>query len=152
MRRLVLTVLLLAGVEGALWAEEFSAPLPEGFPDVSTWELVAGGADNARVTASYKFYVNPLRQGLYQVMRYRVSFPHPADEGQRRYSVAEKAVWNEMPGHGVPLRCFELLTEPLPRLPHWQELAPRSMEYDREMAVVIQLLFLHRGVLARNAQ
>ncbi len=152
MRRLALTVLLVAGLGGVPRAEEFSAPLPEGFPDVSAWELVTGGADNERVTASYKFYVNPLRQGLYQVMRYRVRFPNPAGDGQRLYSVAEKAIWNELPGQGAPLRCFELVTEPLPRLPHWRELAPRTREYDHEMAVVIQLLFLHRDALVEKAQ
>ena len=147
-----LTAALVLAIDPASRVEEFLAPLPQGFPDVSEWELVTGEAENQQVVASYQFYVNPERQGLYQVMRYRVRFPHPADDGQKLYSAAEKAVWNERPGHGAPLRCFELVSEPLSQVPQWRELAPKTREYDHEMIVLIQLLWLHRDALARRGQ
>ena len=48
---------------------------PQGFPSVKGWERIDGEIEVAspRTRVQYEFYVNPLRQAKYEVIRYRVT-------------------------------------------------------------------------------
>lgn len=146
MRRMLLAWSTLVGCAGGLGAERFSKQLPQGLFDMSGWELIAGETENQQIQAAYHLYVNPELQALYQVIRYRAHFLHPASESERLYHATEKLVWNERPGQ-QPLRCFERVDRTATEVAHWREMSLRSAEYDTEMDVVMQLLMLHRSGL-----
>lgn len=131
MLRLALAWLLLLSGAGALRGDDFAPRLPELLPDMSRWEVITGELlTTSGAQVSYRFMVNPARPGLYQVMRYRRAPLAGASN--------EMLVFNEHPGQREPLRCFERAAV------GWRELAPRTSEYDQEMANLIQLLMTHR--------
>lgn len=150
MPRLLLALAFLVGAS-TTFGGNFSGRLPDALPDVSSWEQITGDVESDRMALAYLLYVNPRRGALYEVIRYQVRFLAPAVEAERRYSPAEKLVWNERPGH-AHLRCFEL-TRPAPGgVTAWRELAHGTPEYQVEMQMVMQLLGLHRSLLLERGR
>lgn len=143
-------VSLMLGAAGAA-AEDFATPPPDAVADISRWELVSGTFSNPQVEGTYRFYVNPERNALYQLMRYRIRFRAPATERERRYRTTEKLVWNAQPGERLPLRCFEHAPGAAGEPDGWREMRHGDREYDDEMAVLVLVLGLHRSSPAPEA-
>jgi hypothetical protein len=152
MRGALLMLSLLAGTaaEGpALRGEgpaEFNSPAPPGVADVSQWEMVGGEFENAHVAGAYRFYVSPGHQGLYRLMRYRVTFLFPVSQDEKRNRPTEKLVWNRHPGERVPLLCWERVEATDSAPAYWRELSPGTSEYISEMRILIQVLSLQQTV------
>src|SRR5688572_12868961 len=68
--------------------------LPKGLPSLQDWEKITGEFDleNPRLRVQYEFYVNPVRPGLYELIRYRVTLPE-ASAGASDYPALEKLQW-----------------------------------------------------------
>jgi hypothetical protein len=130
----------------AIAAGAFSHELPADVEDISGWERVTGDVLGQGVAARYLLYVNPTRQGLYQVIRYRIVPAVPSEAPRWGRSRYEKLVYNERPGR-AHLRCFERIDDAAGRRPHWRELVHGTPEYDWEMRLVMLLMQLHRQVL-----
>lgn len=143
MRRLLLAYSLLLASARPFAGDDLSTDLPAAIPDMSGWEVVTGEIDNARMQANYRFYVNPEREALYQVIHYRVRLFGPTAEAGRRYPPTEKLVWNEKPGR-AHLRCFERVPAGSGRGVRWAERAHGTPDYLDEMGMVVQILALHR--------
>jgi hypothetical protein len=139
MRGWLLLPAAVLGVAGAAGGD-FAARMPEVVTDVSSWELVAGEFMTSRLTGTYRFYVNPRYQGLYQLMRYRARFSSPRSEGERGYRATEKLVYYEHPGRREPLLCFENMAGIAEEAPHWRQMRPGDVEYILEMGMVMQVL------------
>lgn len=141
MFRPLLALWFLVGVSTTT-EDTFSTSFPAGLPDVAGWERVTGDVQNDRMSLSYLLYVNPVRPGLYEIIRYRLRFLAPTSEQQKTYAPVEKLVWNERARS--PLRSFERDG----RGPSaWRELPYRSRGYLAEMGVVLQLMSLHNSLL-----
>ncbi len=123
---------------------EFTSPTHEGVADISQWEVVGGEFENTHAARAYRFYISPGHRALYQLMRYRVSFPAPVSEEERRNRSTEKLVWNRHPRERVPLLCWERVEATGSAPAYWRELSPGTAEYDLEMRVLIQVLALHQ--------
>jgi hypothetical protein len=139
-------LLLASGTTSVSGAAAFPAQLPVEVGDMTGWETASGDVSTPAVTGSYCFYVNPERQGLYQVMRYRVRFADGLGG-----SGIEKVVWNSKPGQRIPLVLWERVdlkdaTNPLERQ-GWRVMSPGTTEYLVEMGRLIQLLAVHRTAL-----
>ena len=54
-------------------ASVLSASFPPGVPDATAlgWERISGDVSTDEEGATYEFYVNPKRQAIYEVVRYR---------------------------------------------------------------------------------
>lgn len=132
--------LVLLSAAGSAETEEldpaFARQLPVEVGDVSAFEVVSGDFANATASGRYRFYVNPLFQGLYQVMRYRVRF---TIDGQT--APTEKVVWNRQPGQREPLLVWERSAtgEPV----RWRSITPGTEEYVIEMGRLMQVLSAH---------
>jgi hypothetical protein len=147
-----LAALLLLAAPPA-WAQSiatsFAAVLPEGVADVSGWEVVTGEFETSRARGAYRFHVNPRRQAMYQVMRYRVELLAPSSGLQRRRGSSERVAYVRTPGIPEPLRCWE--RAPAGVIPAWRELAAGSDEYQMEMALLMQVLAVHRAARAAES-
>ena len=64
-------------------AAPFAPALPPGVVDVTGWEIVTGDFETTRARGAYRFRINPSRQAIYQLMRYRVRLLYPANELER---------------------------------------------------------------------
>jgi len=128
-----------------------AATLPEGLPSMQHWEKITGDAEltNPRLRVQYEFYVNPVRPGLYELIRYRVTLPE-GSAGADDYPALEKLQWQA----GLKdLRRFECGPGAEPASPcRWRELVQGSAEYHREMPVILWLYGLHRRLLAEREQ
>jgi hypothetical protein len=124
----------------------FAAVLPEGVTDVSGWEIVSGEFETTAARGAYRFHVNPRRQALYQVMRYRVELLAPSTDLQRGRRLNERLAFVRSPGAAEPLRCWE--REPAGTVPPWRELEASTDEYRLEMALLMQVLAVHRAAHA----
>lgn len=128
----------------ALRAAEFSSQLPSGVPTAEAlgrWPKITGDVDTPSARVSYLFYVNPLRQALYEVTRYRVTrLSRDAAGNPQQHRETEKLLWNAHPGTGELLRCYEL-REP----GGWVQLEKGTPEYRAEMITAIQVYGLHRA-------
>ena len=127
-----------------LRAVELSIELPSGVPTAAVlaqWQKITGDVDTPSERVSYALYVNPLRQALYEVTRYRVTrLSTGADGKPQQRPETEKLLWNAHPGSGELLRCYEL-REP----GGWVQLARGTPEYKAEMMTAIHVYGLHRA-------
>ena len=121
----------------------FAAVLPEGVADVNGWEIVSGEFETATARGAYRFHVNPRRQALYQVMRYRVELLAPSTSLQRSRRLSERLAFVHRPGTAEPLRCWA--REPTGTVPPWRKLDAGTDEYQLEMALLMQVLAVHRA-------
>jgi hypothetical protein len=124
-------------------ATRFAETLPPGVADVSRWELVSGDFETARMRGGYRFYVNPDRSALYQVMRYRVQrLPLDGERGDATLG-AERVVYVRRPGVSEPIECWE--RQAPGSATQWRALAPGTAEYRAEMLTLTQVLAVHRA-------
>ena len=147
MRPLTLIGLLLLAAPNTSAQEvgdHFAADLPPGIGDVSRWETVAGEFETKDVRGSYIFYVNPTRQALYQLMRYRVHLLAPHSQLERQRGSSERVAFVERPGSREPLLCWQLETPN--GVSVWSPLRPGTAEYKMEMGVLMQVLAIHRAL------
>jgi len=145
-RRRAALALLLAAAGSALAAPaptRFAETLPPGVADVSRWELVAGDFETDRLRGGYRFYVNPERLAMYQVMRYRVQ--RLARDGQAGDAElgAERVAFIRHPGVREPIECWE--RQAPGEGAGWRTLAPGTTEYQTQMLVLTQVLAVHRA-------
>jgi hypothetical protein len=123
--------------------DRFFAVLPKGVDDISGWETVSGEFQTPQARGAYRFHVNPRRQALYQVMRYRLELLAPSNRLERERGSSERFAYVHRPGTAEPIRCWELRgpgTEP-----RWRELQAGTPQYQLEMAVLMQVLAVHRA-------
>ena len=116
----------------------FSPTLPTGVSDVSSWEIVSGSFDTPEMRGSYLFYVNPQRQGIFQLMRYRTSAP----DGVDRRLGAERVAFVRHPGAVEPMLCWQRQTA----APGWRLLVPDTPEYRAEMRTLGRVIALQGAV------
>jgi hypothetical protein len=140
-------LLLLAGpvlAHGQGWDAAFALVLPEGVGDVTGWQSVTGDFETEAARGAYRFYVNPARAAMYQLMRYRVELLGPA--GAPRRTDAERVAFVRRPGVREPIACWE--KQPEGASPAWREIAAGTEEYRVEMGVLMQVLAVHRAARA----
>lgn len=124
-------------------ASAFAVVLPDGVADVRGWEVVSGEFETSRARGSYLLYVNPRRQAMYQLMRYRLELLSPAPGLQQRRGSRERVAFVRSPGALEPMRCWE--REPDGTVPEWRELTAGTDEYQVEMSLLMQVLAIHRA-------
>lgn len=139
-RAAVALLLLLASTSVPARGAEFAPALPAGVADVAGWELVSGDFDTPGFRGDYRFYVNPQRQGLYQVMRYRTY----AGALQDQPLGAERVVFVRRPGVREPILCWERRPAGL-LAPEWRQLQPGTAEYVAEMETLMRVIAMHRA-------
>lgn len=128
----------------------FTATLPDGMPSLQQWEKITGEVelDSPRLRLQYEFYVNPVRPGLYELIRYRITLPEgPA--GADDYPPLEKLQWQS---GEKDMRRFECAPSEPGTPCRWRELARGSPEYHREMPVILWLYGMHRRLILEREQ
>jgi hypothetical protein len=139
MRCAAFAVGLLLTATGPAGAADFAPTLPDGVADVSGWELVSGDFDTPGFRGDYRFYVNPGRQALYQVMRYRTA----TSGGPGEPLGAERVAFVRQPGVREPIACWERQPEGV--VPPWRRLLPDTPEYLAEMGTLNRVIGMHRS-------
>jgi hypothetical protein len=135
-------VVLLAGAAAVTArAADFAPTLPEAVADVSGWEQVSGDFDTPGFRGDFRFYVNPRRQGLYQVMRFRTSTHGVAGDPLG----AERVAFVRRPGVREPMLCWQ--REPAGVVPEWRVVEPETAEYRQEMETLVRVIGMHRSAL-----
>ena len=130
---------MLASTPVSARGAEFAPALPAGVADVARWELVSGDFDTPGFRGDYRFYVNPQRQGIYQVMRYRTS----AGALQHQPLGAERVVFVRRPGVREPILCWQRRSAG--HAPEWRQLQPGTAEYVAEMGTLMRVIAMHRA-------
>ncbi len=121
----------------------FADNLPPGVADVSAWELVSGDFDTPQLRGGYRFYVNPERLAMYQLMRYRIQrLPSAAQAGDAALG-AERVAYVRRPEVREPIQCWERQAPGTGS--EWRALVPGTTEYRTEMIVLTQVLAIHRA-------
>ena len=146
MRLAVAAGLLLAlGLPTAAPAGEavFAAILPDAVGDVSTWTVVTGDFETPTERGRYRFYVNPGRAAMYQLMRYRVELIGPSEAAAGRSGDAERVAFVQRPGVREPMLFWT--RQPPGASPAWRPLVPGSHEYLVEIGVIMRVLAAHRA-------
>ena len=138
MRRTAFAFALVLAATGSARAADFAPTMPEGVADVSGWELVSGNFDTPGFRGDYHFYVNPQRQALYQVMRYRTA----TSGGTGDPLGAERVAFVGRPGVHEPMLCWE--RQPAGATLRWRVLAPGTPEYLAEMSTLMRVIAMHR--------
>jgi hypothetical protein len=128
----------------------FAATLPEGVGDVSRWLLVTGEFDADGSRGAYRLYVNPARQAMYQLMRYRVELLGTRRGGEAQRRSAERVAFVRRPGISEPMLLWES-GAPGAR-PAWREIEAGTDEYRTELGVLMRVLSVHRAARATQAR
>jgi hypothetical protein len=144
LKRLLSLALVLVLIHPASAAGPLAARLPPGVPDGEAlgWEKISGEVETEDENVTYTFYVNPAREAIYELTRYRVTRFSLKNGRRAAEPESEKFVWHAHPGTGqVPL-CFALGSDGA-----WRALLPATSEYRSEMATTIQVYGLHRQAM-----
>ncbi len=145
MRLALGTGLLLAAAARAAAPDPdpgFASTLPAAVGDISGWEVVTGDFETARMRGSYRFYVNPARQAMYQLMRYRVDLlGQPGDE--LRPAAGERVAFVKHPGLPEPMLIWA--RDATGAVLAWRPIAADTGEYKNELAVLMGVLAVHRA-------
>ena len=143
--RLVVATLLLAARAVAPDADPgYASTLPAAVGDVSSWEVVTGDFATARMRGSYRFYVNPARRAMYQLMRYRVELLAQKEETRR--SSGERVAFVEHPGTPGPMLIW--VRQPSLSASGWREIVADTDEYRTEVGLIMGVLAVHRAARA----
>jgi hypothetical protein len=127
-------------------APVFADTLPPGIADVSGWEVISGDFETPQMRGGYRFYVNPERLAMYQLMRYRVQrLPSATQPGDAALG-AERVAFIRRPGVREPIDCWERRADGADD--EWRAFAPATAEYVAEMTVLMQVLAIHRAARA----
>jgi hypothetical protein len=142
--RLAVALLLVGSLPAAAQEarEAFSSSLPYGVGDVSRWQLVTGDFETPTLRGEYRFYVNPARGAMYQLMRYRVELLAATTAEQRRRGRAERVAFVRRPGVREPMAFWE---KGAPGAPPWREILAGTDEYRMEVGVLMGVLGVHRA-------
>jgi hypothetical protein len=124
----------------------FASSLPDGVGDVSGWELVTGEFETATARGSYRFYVNPARRAMYQLMRYRVDILEPWPAVRERRGDAERVAFVRLPGSREPMLFWARGSAGTD--PEWRAIASDKDEYRAELGVLMAVLGVHRAARA----
>jgi hypothetical protein len=116
--------------------------------DVSRWEIITGDFEARRMRGAYRFYVNPSRQAMYQLMRYRVELLGRGGEETRGGS-AERVAFVRRPGTREPMLLWARSAGGAE--PAWRPIGPDTDEYRVEIGVLMRVLAVHRAVRAAQA-
>jgi hypothetical protein len=146
-RLLAVLGLFVAAARFAAAGPPLASRIPAGVPDGAAlgWETITGEIETATETVVYVFYVNPARQAIYELTRYRVTRKGFKDGRRTAEPEAEKFVWHARPGTGQVPMCFALEADGT-----WRSLMPNTQEYRSEMGTTIKVYGLHRrAVLER---
>jgi len=145
--RLALAALLIAAAAAAQERPRFDADPPPELPDFASWESEGASIDleDPARTLEYELRVQPGREGLWAVTRYRsvASGPAPADAGERLQ-------WSDA-GTLRRFACTPPRGTPGPAC-EWRELAPGTPEYQAELADVLLIWRMHRRLLHARAR
>jgi hypothetical protein len=130
-------------------ASDFSRVLPAGVPDPSRWEHSSGRAEfeNPHRLIAYELYVQPGREALYALTRYRITLTDPQDRERYGITANEKLQWD--PPDGAPRR-FEC-DAPRSGACQWRELPRWTSEYIGETSSILSIYSLHLRLLHRQA-
>lgn len=138
-RSLVITCLAFGALALTRQAGTVFPPgLPVEVGDVSTWQVVGGDLDLPALHGGYRFYVNPSRQALYQLMRYRAT-NRSAPLGPERVAFVRN------PGSREPMLCWE--RQAIGTIPEWRPLVPGTQEYVDAMRTLMRVIAFHRAAL-----
>jgi hypothetical protein len=142
---MVIGLLLLGGAPAGSQdgAGAFARDLPGDVVDVSSWRIVSGDFETRAARGAYRFYVNPRKQAIYQLMRYRIQLLDPETDLQRRRGSNERVAFVRQPGSPEPMLCWE--REPPGIVPRWRPVRSGTDEYQLEMAMIMQVLSVHRA-------
>jgi hypothetical protein len=144
LKRLLVLSLVLGLARSAAAAAPLAARIPAGVPDGDAlgWEKITGDIETASEAVVYTLYVNPAREAIYELTRYRVT-RFSVKDGRRTAEVEpEKFIWHAHPGTGqVPL-CFALQTDG-----SWKAVLSGTAEYRDEMGMTMHVYGLHRQVV-----
>ena len=129
--------LLAVGCVSSGGLRPLSETLPSEIPSAAAragWERIDGDYDTPSEHVRYSLFVDPERPGLFRITQYRVSRRPPGAGKRPRFEdAAEIVVWNEVPEHRVPLRCFA--EEPAPPTTSrasratWRQVSPATPEF-----------------------
>ena len=152
MRLRVVALVFVAWTSPAVAQSEdpsFAPLLPEGITgDVAGWEIVSGEFETATARGAYRFYVNPARTAMYQLMRYRVEFVGATHVSARARGSAERVAFVRHPGVREPIACWE---KQMPGVtPAWRRIGSATEEYKLEMQVLMYVLGVHRAARAEQ--
>jgi hypothetical protein len=143
----VLLLVVATGLEAVEPPAGFAPSLPPDVGDVSRWEVVAGEFEATRMRGSYRFYVNPARQAMYQLMRYRVELLDPAPGGAR--GAAERVAFVRRPGAREPMLIW---VREGGGPGGWRALTADTDEYKIEVGMVLGLLAVNRAARAGDSR
>ncbi|HET7747620.1 MAG TPA: hypothetical protein VFM29_09995 [Vicinamibacteria bacterium] len=149
------TALILVGASPAI-APRLGVSLPPDLPALDDYERITGELEVAspHTLVQYEFFVNPRRQALYEVVRYRVTPLGTAANGPR---VTEKLQWDRGPRDLRRYECVPALADrPATAAARraatrdgctWQEMPKDSSGYFEQTATLMWLYGLHRRVV-----
>jgi hypothetical protein len=142
--------LFLVACAGPVLAQDagasFAPELPEGVGDVTGWEIVTGEFETKTARGEYRFYVNPARAAMYQLMRYRVELLDATGAPAGGRSSAERVAFVRRPGTRELIACWE---KQVPGLtPTWRRVDAGTEAYRLEMSVLMNVIAVHRAVRA----
>jgi hypothetical protein len=142
---LAAALLLSSGARAQTAGPWFAETLPPGIVDVTGWEQVGGEFATPLLRGGYLFYVNPERLAMYQLMRYRVQrLPSATGPGEAAPG-AERVAFIRRPGAREPIHCWERQGPGV--VPEWRPFEPGTAEYRSEMALLGEVLAIHRAAL-----
>jgi hypothetical protein len=136
--------LLLAAAARAAGQDPGAGEAPPRRPR-GGWEVVAGDFETARLRGSYRFYVNPVRLAMYQLMCYRVEFLGQPESEPRQPS-GERVAFVRHPGTPEPILIWARGATGAG--PEWRPLAADTDEYKIELALLMGVLAVHRAARA----
>jgi hypothetical protein len=140
--RIAAALVLLVSTGTFAAGADFATALPDGVSDVAGWEVVSGEFETAGLRGDYRFYVNPQRQAMYQLMRFRTA----SGGGAGGPLGAERVAFVRRPGTPEPMLCWE--RQPAGAGTEWRALVPGSSEYTSEMSMLMRVLAVHRAASA----
>ena len=144
-----LLLVLAAPAPGRGADGSFASTLPDGVGDVSRWLVVTGEFDAAGSRGAYRLYVNPARQAMYQLMRYRVELVGARRGEEARRGSAERVAFVRQPGFSEPMLLWE--SGDPGAAPAWREIKAGTNEYRAELGVLMGVLAAHRAARAAQA-
>jgi hypothetical protein len=143
-----LLLVMAAAATGQNGGTAFAPTLPHGVGDVSRWEIITGDFEAQRMRGAYRFYVNPSRQAMYQLMRYRVELLGRGGEETRGGS-AERVAFVRRPATREPMLLWARSAAGVE--PAWRPIGPDTDEYRVEIGVLMRVVAVHRAVRAAQA-
>jgi hypothetical protein len=143
---------LLAAGAGAQERPVFDTPPPAELPDLSGWESTGASIDleDPARTLEYELRVQPGREGIWGVTRYRIRF---ADAAAPAREPGERLQWSDA-GRFRRFACIPSSDAAgiAAGACEWRELPEGSPEYQAELPSVLLVWRMHRRLLHARAR